>query len=244
MLRISSKFASSSFVARTVSAALGLFLLSSLTLPTGCGAFGLTYSLTGLTIEPAYGDTCVYPGATAQYHAYGTYTEGGHASETKDLTDTVAWSVTFPTFASINSSGLLTAGTSALGTSNVVATTEGEFGLLHATSNIQIASPCGSTSSMVPALNVVPAVSTLKTVGDIERPLVIATRTAEPRATDVTARVTWASDNPAVATVDSTGRIAAVGPGKATITATQKLSDGSTITATQAVAVQGGSQNQ
>ncbi len=234
MLRISSKFASSSWATRSAAVGFGLFLLSAVSLPTGC----MSYSLTGLTIEPAYGDTCIYGGGSAQYHAYGTYTEGGHSAKTEDVTDSVSWSLNFPAFGSISSSGLLTTSSDVEGTSDVVATAQGEFGELHATSNIEVPCPSSTTS---PALSIVPAASTLTSIGDVERPLAIAVRPAEPRVTDVTARVTWASANPAVATVDSTGRIAAVGPGSTTITATQKLPGGATISGTQTVQVQGGS---
>jgi len=241
MLRISSKFASYSVVARTMSAALGLFLLSSLSLPTtGCGAFGLTYSLTGLTVEPAYGDTCVYAGGAAQYHAYGTYTEGGHAAKTQDITDSVSWSLTFPAFGSISSSGLLTTNTNVSGTSGIGAAIQGEFGELHATSNIEVPCPSSTTS---PSLSVVPAVATLKSIGDTEQPLAIGILPAGHGTVDLSSKVTWISSDLAVATVDPNGVIRAVGPGTAVITAHETTPDGRVLAATQTVTFQA-AQNQ
>ncbi|HTV82755.1 MAG TPA: Ig-like domain-containing protein [Acidobacteriaceae bacterium] len=232
-----------------MSTVLGLFLLSSLSLATGCGAFGHTYSLTGLTIEPAAGDTCIYPGSTAQYEAYGTYTEGGHAAETEVLTDQVQWSVTFPELASINSSGLLTAGTVAIGTSNLEATTQGEFGVLVATSNIQVANPCGSSSSsfsprLPSSLSIVPGSATLTSPGDTEQPLAIGIYPGGRGSADLSREVTWESSDTSVATVNAHGIITSVGPGKAVITARMTTPNGPVITGTQTVEVSGGSQNQ
>lgn len=237
----SRKFSSCPGTARTMSAALGLFLLSSLPVSTGCGAFGLTYSLTGLTVSP--NAACIAQGSTAQFTAYGTYTEGGHASKTQDITDQVNWTSDLTEVATINSSGLATSGIAYIGLANIEASTQGEFGLLHATSNLTVENDCTATNARVGSLDIVPAVSTIRGIGDTESALAIAVSPTEPRATDVTAHVTWASDNPAVATVDAAGRIAGVGPGRATITATRKLPDGATVSATQIVDIAGGAQN-
>ena len=229
-----------------MSAALGLFLISSLSLSTGCGALGLTYSLTGLTVEPVANTTCIYQGAQAQYRAYGTYTEGNHSSHTHEITDQVNWSVTFPTLASINSSGLLTAGTVAVGTSNVIASVEGEFGILHATTNIQVSNSCGSSSSVraLSSLKIIPAAATLSSAGDTEQPLAIGVFTTEPRANDLSSHVTWQSSNTAVATVSANGIIHAVAPGNAVITARTTTDDGRAITGTQTVVFPAPSQDQ
>lgn len=235
-----------SVAARGISAALGLILISSLSFTTGCGVFGQTYSLTALTVEPVANTTCIYQGAQAQYQAYGTYTEGGHESHTHLITDQVNWSVTFPTLASINSSGLLTAGTVAVGTSNVIASTQGEFGILHATTNIQVSNSCGSSSSVraLSSVKIVPATATLSAAGDTEQPLAIGMFTAEPRSTDLSAHVTWQSSNTSVATVSANGVIHAVAPGDAVITARMATDDGRVITGSQTVTFPAPSQDQ
>lgn len=238
-------FSSCSVAARGMAAALGLFLISSLSLATGCGALGMTYSLTGLTVEPVANATCIYQGAQAQYEAYGTYTEGGHTSHTEVITDQVNWSVTFPTLASINSSGLLTAGTVAVGTSNVIASIQGEFGILHATTNIQVSNSC-TTSSVraLSSLKIVPASATLSAVGDTEQPLALGVYSADPRVTDFTSHVTWQSSDTSVATVTGNGIIHAVGPGNAVITARTTAPDGRVITGSQTVVFPASSQDQ
>jgi uncharacterized repeat protein (TIGR01451 family) len=54
-------------------------------------------------------------------------------------------------------------------------------------------------------------------------------------STTTSAQVTWTSSDPSVATVDSTGKVTAIGPGTATITAT--TTDGSNLSASCAVNV-------
>jgi trimeric autotransporter adhesin len=245
MSRFSAKVPSfaRSATARGVAVAAGLWLFAATVPLTGC----ISRSLTQLTIEPAYGDTCIYQGGQAQYEAYGTYTESGHASTTENLTDQVQWSVTFPAMATISSSGLLTAGYVATGTSDIVASTEGGFGVLRATSNVEV--PCPSTTSSVvdpkspTSLHIVPASATLISAGDTEQPLAIGILAAGHGTVDLSQKATWSSSDPAVATVNSSGVIRAVGPGTATITARETTSDGRVLTGAQTVTFQG-AQNQ
>lgn len=220
----------SALVSPRVASGVGLIALTSLLGGTGCG---LSYSLTGLYVEPATGLTCLYPGTTAQYHAYGTYSEGGHTTETKDLTNTVAWTVTIPDLASMNASGLATAGSDFVGPTSIVATAEGEFGQLNAVSSLQVSTTCSTSSSVKPSLRIIPGSQTLA-AGDKERPMAIAFSNGGA-ATDMTGKVTWESSDVHVATIDRTGLIAAVGAGDATITATGKTANGEAIAATQTV---------
>ncbi len=231
--------------ARGISAAVGLFLISSFSISTGCGAFGLTYSLTGLTVQPVANTTCIYPGATAQYRAYGTYTEGGHSTHIHEITDQVNWSVTFPTLASINTSGLLTAGTVAVGTSNVIASVQGELGILRATTNIAVSNSCSTTAVRgLSSLNIVPATATLLNAGDTEQPLALGVYPAGLRITDFTPRVRWQSSDTSVATVSANGIIRATGPGKAVVTARLSTAGGQVIAGSQTVVIPAAPQGQ
>jgi uncharacterized protein YjdB len=54
----------------------------------------------------------------------------------------------------------------------------------------------------------------------------------------------WETSNPAVAAVDSTGLVHALGPGTATITATLELADGSAETASTTVTVRSNPRDQ
>ncbi len=220
----------SALVSPRVATGVGVILLTSLLGGTGCG---LSYSLTGIYVEPGTGLTCLVPGVMAQFYAYGTYTEGGHTTETKDLTDSVTWATTIPAVATINTSGVVTG--EGGGTTPIVATTQGEFGNLTNYSSVEVMpGGCNVTSSLRPALKVIPG-SQAMTTGDKERPLAIAFNSDNGKATDETSTVTWTSSDVKVATVDATGLITAVGAGDATITATGKTANGEVVSATQTV---------
>lgn len=219
----------SALVSPRVLAGVGLFAVTSLIGGTGCG---LSYSLTSLTIDPAAGLTCVPNGGVAQYTAYGTYTEGNHANRIKDVSSVVTWGVTFPQLAGITSTGLLTANNgqpSYTGTSNVTATTTGEFGVLHDTSNIQVSTNCAAAAAIARpfSLHVVTGNQPL-IVGQTLQPLAIAAYPDGQPNADVTSRVQWSSSNPSVAVVDANGVISAVAAGDATITAQIKTAAGET----------------
>ena len=227
-------FGLSALVSPRVALGVGAVLLTSVVGGTGCG---LSYSLTGLYIEPGTGLTCLYPSTEvyAQYNAYGTYTEGGHTTETKDLTAQVTWSVSIPIIASVTSTGQVTPTANAIGTSPVLATIPGEFGTLVATSNVQVSTQCVPTGSLKPALRIVPASQTLKETGDTEKPLALVFDASGGKPADVTRQVMWTSNNSQVATVDHTGLITGVGPGDATITAETRLASGELVSAAQTV---------
>jgi len=211
---------------------VGLVLATSLFGGTGCG---LSYSLTGLYLEPTTGSTCIPQGATAQFKAYGTYTEGGHAVRITDISDQVQWTVPLPDLASISASGLATAAMNFIGTTPIVATTTGEFGLLTSSSNLQVSESCVATSIAKHfSLHIVPENQSL-TVGQTLQPLAIGTYGLNGSTTNLSRQVTWQSSDAKVATVDSSGLITAVGPGDATITAQTRASDGEIATATQTV---------
>ena len=222
----------SALVSPRVLLGVGLVLATSLFGGTGCG---LSYSLTGLYLEPTTGSTCIPQGATAQFKAYGTYTEGGHAVRITDISDQVQWTVPLPDLASISASGLATAAMNFIGTTPIVATTTGEFGLLTSSSNLQVSESCVATSIAKHfSLHIVPENQSL-TVGQTLQPLAIGTYGLNGSTTNLSRQVTWQSSDAKVATVDSSGLITAVGPGDATITAQTRASDGEIATAAQTV---------
>jgi len=221
----------SALVSPRVLLGMGLLGLTSLFGGTGC----TSHSLTGLTIQPATGNTCVVPGVSAEFKAYGTYTEGGHASETQDLTNVVTWSSTIPAVATVAQTGIATGVN--LGTTSILASTPGEFGNLTAVSNIKVESPCSATGAIARplSLTVIPGNQTLSAVGQTTRLLAIATLNGGAHTTDLSKQVTWESSDAAVATVDAAGLVRGVGPGEATITARTRAADGSLVSATQTV---------
>jgi uncharacterized protein YjdB len=199
-------------------------------------AFCFGFSACGLGyILPSSGSTtCTFPGGTAQYHAYGSYTEGGHPTKIEDISSQVNWSITLPDLATISNSGLVTASTNVVGTSEVVATTQGEFGNLTAQSSLQVSDSCGSASTaVVPfGLHIVPANQNL-TVGQSLLPLAIALDNRGGRATDLSRQAIWTSSDSNVVAVDANGVIRAVGPGDATVTASARTFSGANSSATE-----------
>ena len=220
----------SALVSPRVLLGVGLVAATSLFGGTGCG---LSYSLTGLYVEPATGDTCLYPGSTAQFTAFGTYTEGGHTMRVTNISSEVNWSVTIPDLATISSSGLATAGTNFVGVTSIVATTQGEFGYLSSSSSLQVSTSCTTSALAKPfSLHIVPGNQSL-TVGQTLQPLAIASYPGTGRSTDISGQVTWSSSNNQVATIDAHGVISAVAAGDAVITAEAKAPDGEIVRATQ-----------
>ena len=228
-------FASSALVSPRVLLGVGLVTLTSLLGGAGCAS----RSLTGLTIQPGIGLTCVTQGVTAQFKAYGTYTESNHAAATQDITDQVTWSSSIPIVATIDSTGLALGG-AGLGQTDILATTQGEFGNLTATSNIDVktGTECLTGSSSIahaPSISVIPGNQTLSSAGDTTRLLAIGVYGAGARTSDLSRQVTWESSDTNVATVDAAGLVTAVGPGDVTITARQKTADGNVVSGTQTV---------
>lgn len=193
-------------------------LLSSMFALSGC----VSQSLTAISVEPGVNLTCVVPGVSAQFKAYGTYTESGHATRTQDITGQVTWSATIPAVAAVNSTGLATG--MGLGTTAIIASAQGAFGSLHATSNIDVQNSCGTTSSVRPlsSLAILPGAEQLSEAGNSAQFLAVGTYSDTPRTADVTHQVSWTSSDPKVATVDAAGLVTAVGSGEAIITAQEK----------------------
>lgn len=223
---------------------LGTALLASISLlgTTGCGAFGMTYSLTGLTVVPQVNLTCVPPGAVAQFKAYGTYTEGGHMSKVEDISSQVSWSASLPELASVSTAGMATAARNYVGTTSIIATTKGEFGILTSASSLQVSTSCSTSNLVTPrGFIIVPAHENLA-VGEGLTPLAVAPDVAGAHGADWSRQAAWTSSDPKVAVVDAHGLIRAVGPGDATVTAVAH--GGAAGSATTAVHVAGSIENQ
>jgi probable HAF family extracellular repeat protein len=157
-------------------------------------------TLTTIAVAPATPTVAV--GATQQFTATGTYSDGSSA----DITSSVTWSTAKSKVATIDSSGLLTA--VARGATNVTASFR--------------------SSSASTTVNVAPAV-TLKHLavtpvkakvpgGSVQQ--FTATGTYSDGSTaEVTSAVAWSTANPAVATIDASGQLTGVDQGRTTVTA-------------------------
>jgi len=220
---------------RGASLGLALVLFASLLGTNGC----ISYDLTGIYVEPS-GGACVYPGFTAQFTAYGTYTEGGHAMVTKNITDQASWKIDLPNLATVNSSGLVTTTGAAIGLTDVIASAQGEFGTVFSSAPLTVETDCVSSSGAVRTLSsihILPQNQTLQSVGDTSELVAVGRFAIAPFSSDLTRQVAWESSNPRVATVSASGLLTAVGAGEATITARRTLSSGAIVTATEKVQV-------
>jgi hypothetical protein len=221
---------------RRASLGIGLFLLCSMFATDGC----LSRSLTGIYIEPS-GGACVYPGFTVQFQAYGTFTESGHATVTRNITNQASWKIDLPNLASVNSAGLVTTTGLAIGITNVIATAQGEFGIVRSSAPLTVEKTCvsGAVARTMSSLRILPGDQSF-VVGDTTQLLVVGHFTSEPLSEDVTRQVVFESSNPQVARVTAAGLVTATGEGQAIITAKQSMPDGMIVTSAQNVQVESG----
>jgi trimeric autotransporter adhesin len=228
-------------LSRPALAGLGLVVLISMFGVNGC----VSYRLTGLYVEPSAG-SCVPPGGTAQFTAYGTYTEGGHASKTENITDDVSWTTDLPELASVTSTGLATAANDFVGLTNVKATAQGEFGVVWDSAPLTVSTDCTTSSSatVLSGLKILPGDQKLGMIGDTTKLVAVGHYSTSPWSRDLSEQAKWTSSNPEVATVTAGGLVTAVGAGEATITATQTTERGTVVTDTVKVEVGGASATQ
>src|SRR5579859_725369 len=224
------------FPSRRVSLGLSVIALASMLGSSGC----MDYSLTGVFIEPSAG-ACLYPdpSGSAQFHAYGTYTKGGHSTEVKDITTKVTWSVDLPGMAIVSSSGLVTPTGNEVGQTNVYARTEGEFGLIQSSALVKVITTCVSSTGAIrtlSGLHVLPGDQSLLT-GDTSQLMAIGHFSIAPFSDDLTGHVVWTSSNPQVAKVSGAGFVTAMGEGDAVITATKTTANGQVVTSSEKIHV-------
>ena len=155
-------------------------------------------------------DVSVPLGASEQFSAIGTYTDGS----TMDLTSTATWVSSAPGVVSINAAG--TAATKAVGGASISATVGGISGMTAFT-----VSPAALVSIAVAASN-----SSLPLGSKAQ---LTATGTYTDTTTkDITGSVTWTSSAPGVVSVSSGGAVLAKGVGTAGVSASSSNISGST----------------
>ena len=182
----------------------------------GCGQFfpgGNT--ITALAVAPQ--NASVQPGVTQQYTATATYGN----NTTADVTSQVSWSTTPTNIATINSSGLLTAG--ALGT----ATVKAQSGSVIASTSVTV------IQKQVTSVTISPLTQTLSlSLGPTTVQFTATATYADGTTANVTSIATWSSLPSSVASISSTGLATAGAIGTASVTATSGgvTSNGATIT--------------
>jgi len=206
---------------------LPLFALPVALLVSGCS------SLQSISVSPAAGSVTVNVGQTAQYKAYGVSQMGSATPTTQDITNSVQWSVTNPSIASITSTGLATG--LAVGHTTIYA----QSGSATASTDITVVAPGSGSGSGTPYINITPTTATETFLGETTQ--FIATGNLSGGASQsLSGQVQWSSSNVQVATISSTGLATAVGAGTTTITA---QSGGTVATATVTVNITGTNTN-
>lgn len=128
---------------------------------------------------------------------------------------TVAWSSSNPSVATVSSSGLVTG--RAAGSAVITATSEGKSGTAQL---VVFAAP----PTPVASVTVAPATSTIEAGGTVQ----LSATLKDASGNTLSGRtVTWSSGDTAIATVDGNGKVTAVAPGTATITANSEGKSGS-----------------
>jgi uncharacterized protein YjdB len=158
-------------------------------------------TLTSVAVSPA--TATIASGATQQFTATATYSD----SSTADVTATVAWTSSSAAVATINSSGLATA--VATGSATFTATVNGVSG----SAAITVPAPPKTLSS----ITISPLTASIATAAT-QQFAATATYSDGTQAL-VTGTVTWASANPAVATINASGLATGVAAGSTTLTA-------------------------
>ncbi len=174
--------------------------------------------LTALTVTPTTSSIAL--GQTAQFKATGMFSDGS----SKDLTQSVGWSISNPDIASVDSSGLTTS--LSTGIANVAAAMEG-----HNSSSV-----LSISKAAVVSIAVSPSGLSIPLGNQIQ---LTATGTFTDKSTqDVTNLVTWASSQPGVALVSSSGLAVSRSVGTSAVTATlDSVNASSPLTVSPAVLV-------
>uniref|UniRef100_UPI00261365B9 Ig-like domain-containing protein n=1 Tax=uncultured Microbulbifer sp. TaxID=348147 RepID=UPI00261365B9 len=159
-------------------------------------------------------------GNTQQLTAQGTFSDG----TTADLTNSVAWISSDTDIVTVDSSGQLTAVDE--GTATVSASQEG---IVSNTATVTI------TGAVLTAIQVTPASNSLAK-GNSQQ-LTAQGTFSDGTTADLTGSVAWTSSDTHIVTVDSSGELAAVNEGNATVSASQAGIDSNTATVTVTGAV-------
>lgn len=207
-----------------------MVLTVPLILLTGC-----SQQVSNLIVVPGAGaQVLTGTGQTAQYRATATVQTGNATPITKDVTNSVTWTSSSPSVATINASGLATA--VGAGTTNIIAEMNGQT----ATSDLTVTT---SVSPNTPTLTIIPSTGAAITanVGETTQFIAIGDLDGSGVQKDVTNQVQWKSSDVEIATINQAGLATTVSVGNAdltdTIVALGTASNGSTITATSSLKV-------
>jgi uncharacterized protein YjdB len=160
-------------------------------------------TLTSIAVSPAAASVVV--GATQQFTATGSYSDG----TTSDITSSVTWATSNTATATINAAGLATG--VAAGSANVTAALSGVTGTAALTVTAQVATPTLVSIAVTPPTAIV-------AVGAIQQFAATGTYSDGSMA-NLSTTATWSVSNTTVATVSGTGLATGAAVGTTTVTA-------------------------
>lgn len=181
-------------------------------------------ALTSITVNPAAVTTSMSAGLYIPFTAIGSYTRPGHAAVTKDITDQVTWTSSWPQFVVVNSTtGVATVTGYGYGKGSIYAAAPGFHGDILGSATFEISAPATTgavrTLSLSPAGKDASGAVQFKAIG----------KTGDGDSIDVTSQTTWVSTDSEIATIDkASGLVSTLAPGRTTITAVYRNPDGTT----------------
>jgi hypothetical protein len=186
---------------------------------SGSSSGNPTPTVTAIAVTPSM-DTLA-PGATQQYAAIATFSDGS----TNYVTSAVTWTSSATAVATINKAGLATGVAS--GATTLKAAVDGISG----TATLTITPAAASLSS----ISVTPATASL--AAGASQQFTATGNYSDGSTANLTSSVTWTSSDPSVSTINAAGLATGIAAGSATITATLNSVTGTaSLTVTAAVA--------
>ncbi|HEX3374929.1 MAG TPA: Ig-like domain-containing protein [Edaphobacter sp.] len=182
-------------------------------------------------------------GQTAQFTAIGTFGNAKNQS-TQNITNSVTWTSSVPSVATISAAGIATA--VGAGTTTITASTSSFNGHVSSSATVTVTGSSGGTSGgTITSLSIIPASQAVASPTQTSQFIAIGT-TSSGATVNLTNQVAWSSSSPQIATINATtGLATGVGKGTSTITAIyNNTSGGTVVTGTATFTVSGGTTQQ
>jgi hypothetical protein len=218
----------------------GLLSSSSTVTVTTTSPTGNQEPYAKLSISPS-SQSVATAGETGQFIAIAT---SGITGLQSNVTDSVAWSSSSPSVATISKTGLATAASGGSTTITAIATNP-DGTVVTAFATFTVTSTTSTTAEPVVSLTIVPNAQTVPAPGSTGQFVALATSGITGLQTNATSTVVWSSSNVGVATIGAnTGLATATGQGTTVILAIATNPDGSVVTGTATFTVTGPSAQQ